>query len=129
MSYTKQTWETGDVITADKLNHMEDGIADAGGGGALTIGCIITTSGNKTYYTLDKTWKEIHDAYVGGTPCVVSITSDEGEGTTGNYMYLVTNVTSITYDEYPEDNSYGVYAYYDFSCGSESGYPQYMMVN
>lgn len=31
MSYTKQTWYTGDIITADKLNHMEDGIASGGG--------------------------------------------------------------------------------------------------
>ncbi len=29
MSYTKQTWETGDTITAEKLNHIEDGIDDA----------------------------------------------------------------------------------------------------
>lgn len=27
MSYEKQNWETGEVITADRLNHMEDGIA------------------------------------------------------------------------------------------------------
>ena len=27
MSYTKQTWANGDIITASKLNHMEDGIA------------------------------------------------------------------------------------------------------
>lgn len=26
MSYTKQTWNNGDIITADKLNHIEDGI-------------------------------------------------------------------------------------------------------
>ena len=26
MSYTKQTWQTGEVITADKLNHIEDGV-------------------------------------------------------------------------------------------------------
>lgn len=26
MSYNKQTWTTGDTITADKLNHMEAGI-------------------------------------------------------------------------------------------------------
>ena len=26
MSYTKQTWTSGDVITANKLNHIEDGI-------------------------------------------------------------------------------------------------------
>lgn len=29
MSYIKQTWETGDTITAEKLNHIEDGIDDA----------------------------------------------------------------------------------------------------
>ena len=26
MSYTKNTWNAGDVVTAEKLNHMEDGI-------------------------------------------------------------------------------------------------------
>lgn len=31
MAYEKQTWACGDTITADKLNHMEDGIANAGG--------------------------------------------------------------------------------------------------
>ena len=29
MAYSKQTWVTGDVITAEKLNHMEDGIASS----------------------------------------------------------------------------------------------------
>lgn len=28
MSYTKYTWQTGEVITAAKLNNMEDGIDD-----------------------------------------------------------------------------------------------------
>lgn len=30
MSYTIQTWTTGDTITAEKLNHVEEGIFDAG---------------------------------------------------------------------------------------------------
>ena len=30
MSYTKQTWANGDVITADKLNHIENGVENAG---------------------------------------------------------------------------------------------------
>lgn len=30
MSYTKNTWVTGDIITQEKLNHMEDGIEAAG---------------------------------------------------------------------------------------------------
>lgn len=29
MAYTKTTWNTGDVITAEKLNNMEDGITSA----------------------------------------------------------------------------------------------------
>lgn len=30
MEYTKQTWKTGDIITEEKLNHIEDGIANSG---------------------------------------------------------------------------------------------------
>lgn len=33
MAYEKHTWECGEEITAQKLNHMEEGIANAGGGG------------------------------------------------------------------------------------------------
>lgn len=35
MAYEKQTWNCDDVITADKLNHMEDGIESASSGGVL----------------------------------------------------------------------------------------------
>lgn len=38
MAYTKQTWNCGDEITADKLNHMENGIAQSGG--VLTPLCL-----------------------------------------------------------------------------------------
>lgn len=55
MSYEKQNWKNGDVITATKLNHMEDGIA---GGGVLVVNG--TIDGNTM--TLDKTWQEIYDA-------------------------------------------------------------------
>lgn len=34
MAYEKQNWQTGDVVTSAKLNHMEDGIA---AGGALVV--------------------------------------------------------------------------------------------
>ena len=51
MAYNKQTWANGDVVTATKLNHIEDGIA---AGGALVV--------NDVNGTLDKTWQEIHDA-------------------------------------------------------------------
>ena len=39
MSYTKNNWTTGDTITAEKLNHMENGIesASSGGGGSASL--------------------------------------------------------------------------------------------
>ena len=43
MSYTPTTWTTGDTITATKLNKIEQGIANAGGGG---VDCIIYTDSN-----------------------------------------------------------------------------------
>lgn len=36
MSYEKQTWAYGDEISAEKLNHMEDGIYDASQSGGGT---------------------------------------------------------------------------------------------
>ena len=36
MAYTKNTWANGDVITADKLNHLENGVEAADTGGGLT---------------------------------------------------------------------------------------------
>ena len=33
MAYEKYTWSDGETITADKLNHMEDGIESGGGSG------------------------------------------------------------------------------------------------
>lgn len=64
MAYTKQTWTTGDTITAEKLNHMEDGIA---GGTAIVDG--ITG-------TLDKTWQEIFDMLKSGTIVFIKVSDD-----------------------------------------------------
>ena len=47
MSYEKNIWKTGDVITSTKLNRMEDGIANAGG--ILVIGGL-TVGMNQTSY-------------------------------------------------------------------------------
>lgn len=63
MAYDKYTWQTGEVITQEKLNHMEDGIADMGGGGMLIVN-VISPENEPSY--LDKTWQEIHDAFLSG---------------------------------------------------------------
>ena len=40
MAYVKTVWETGDVITAEKLNNMEKGIED------MSTPLVITVSTN-----------------------------------------------------------------------------------
>lgn len=58
MAYTPKTWECGETITADALNHLEQGVASAGGGAEpLIVNCTSTVP-----QTLDKTWQEIYDA-------------------------------------------------------------------
>ena len=55
MSYEPTNWKNGDIVTADKLNKLERGVASAGGG------ALIVTEDAETG-ALNKTWKEIHDA-------------------------------------------------------------------
>lgn len=39
MAYERQTWECGDTITAEKLNHIENGIEEASSGGDAGYEC------------------------------------------------------------------------------------------
>lgn len=75
MAYTKNTWNTGDIVSSQKLNHMEDGVA-----AAYEVMVINDTDG-----TLDKTWQEIYDAMAQGKLCVVRADLRKpGEGISAN---------------------------------------------
>ena len=62
MSYNKYTWQTGETITADKLNHIEDGIVGASSSGFFPLVVNAVAIGDESY-RLDKTWQEICDAF------------------------------------------------------------------
>lgn len=53
MSYEKQTWATGDVISAEKLNHIEDGIESAGSGSSAPafVGTVEITNRGEGNFT------------------------------------------------------------------------------
>lgn len=54
MSYSKQTWANGDVITAEKLNHIEDGVyANSQSGGMVVVASVYDDKTGKLQ--LDKT--------------------------------------------------------------------------
>lgn len=104
MAYDKQTWANGDVITAEKLNHMEDGI----GGVAIEPLSITIThdddagtcSANKTYSNFRQEWLEAldqlescTDLYKTNVPCIITyVEESEGEQTsTDVYDGIVTS--------------------------------------
>lgn len=57
MAYTPTNWQTGDIVTAEKLNKLENGVA---GGNIFIIHTIFDESTELN--RLDKTWQEIFDA-------------------------------------------------------------------
>lgn len=79
MSYEKQTWANGDVITAEKLNHIEDGVyANSQSGGALIVNDLIDEQTG--IETLDKTYTEITAAIDAGI--YVTVLSRDAHDTT-----------------------------------------------
>ena len=85
MSYEKQTWETGDIISASKLNHMEDGI----GNNSLPYEPFeITITVTDGTYTSDKSIEDYNDWIVyGQINPLCKITVIDGEYTDEYYGY------------------------------------------
>lgn len=84
MAYTPKTWECGETITADALNHIEQGIEDCCGSGSEPL--ILhtwNTVGTQTY--LDKTWEEVYQADLNNTPVILEIIQPDPEDETEIY--------------------------------------------
>lgn len=59
MSYEKTTWKTGDKVTADKLNHIEDGISEVE---SKSDAFVIQIVDADWHIYFDKTYAEIKQA-------------------------------------------------------------------
>jgi hypothetical protein len=118
MAYEPTTWKSGDVVTSEKLNKIEQGIAagSSGGNGAMTVGVVI--DGNTI--TLDKTWKEL----------AVAIKT--------NFLTVYMPISEVEFYRYPvisilqdpENSMYSVFAidtsisgFIGFFTDTENGYP------
>ena len=96
MSYTKHTWTNGDVITATKLNEMENGIDEASSGespgGILIINETEVDDSHGNGLILDKTWQEIFDAiYEDKKACYIYY----DETTTNDHNTVISVVTRV----------------------------------
>ena len=66
MSYTKTIWQSGDVVTSEKLNKIETGIETASNSVLIVQ---ITNGETSGTYVADKTAKEIYNAFNSGVAC------------------------------------------------------------
>ena len=73
MSYTPTTWQTGDTITAEKLNNMESGIENANNPFIVTL----TPTAEDFSGTMDKTCGEISAAYEAGKTIAFKIYTNQ----------------------------------------------------
>lgn len=67
MAYVPNEWATGDIITAEKLNNIENGIENANN---LLVVTIYPYYEQNTF-TSDKTWNEVKAAYENGKRIVM----------------------------------------------------------
>lgn len=90
MAYTPTEWKTGDVITAPKLNNIEQGIVNGGDLFVITATNVATRTNPQAQPTLDKTFLEIADAIKTGKVVVLKVT-DETE-----ILFFVTEAMVIS---------------------------------
>lgn len=114
MAYTKNTWKTGDIVSSQKLNHMEGGIA-----GAYEVMVINDTDG-----TLDKTWQEIYDAMVAGTFCVVKKVEQKIGNTYARNYPVVEAVNNEMDGTYNVSTTFNNQSGVKYTTTSATGYPQ-----
>ncbi len=131
MSYIPTNWKTGDIVTSEKLNHIEDGInniqeavsmMEFGGGssGALIIGF----DPEAEVATFNKTWQEIYDAMSAGIPCYIQKNVSFGPGVFINRSYVEyvgSNMTDYTVTAIAFVN--GQVSIFAYGTSSPNGYP------
>ena len=79
MAYEKHTWQTGEVITAEKLNNLEDGIAQGGSDGFFTFKITVTKDGESStpIFTKNASFAEIKAAMLAGKVVIATIISED----------------------------------------------------
>lgn len=109
MAYIPTNWKDGDIISAEKMNKLEQGVAESGGGGVLLVNVtessdgggstpvvnsaspMLTKGSSSTTFTADKTYAEVNAAVNAGKmvylvyhgnyiPLVLVSTEDDSSG-------------------------------------------------
>ena len=118
MAYTPTNWQTGDTITAEKLNNMEGGITSVNGSIPYTIDEVEGT------VTLGKTFNEIVAMIGNGVVPFLAVSGQDGETReTDIYTLAICGESgggcSLTFSFYTQ----GAYDTMNFLAESKDSYP------
>ncbi len=113
MSYEKQTWADGDVITADKLNHLEDGVESENAILESIIDRTITSISSDTLTS-------IGDYAFGGCS---SLTTADFPLATNIGIYAFDGCSSLTTADFPVATSIGEGAFRGCSSLTTADFP------
>lgn len=83
MSYTKTAWTDGDVISAEKLNHIEEGVSESPD--IIVVHFTIDYEQSPVAVTADKTFNELKTAIENGV--VVLGVDTDGQTYTTSVIY------------------------------------------
>lgn len=116
MAYEPKTWQCGEVVTANDLNRIERGIADAN---TLVIR-IDHVEGDIPNINViyNKTWREVRDAIISGKFIAVILGDDDDYALQGYVFQAVTEPYVVRFIDLTVQNIKSLYA-----C-SEDGYLQ-----
>lgn len=121
MAYTPTEWVTGDVITAVKLNKLENGVA------AIDGVMVVEAEAEGDTLTLDATYAEIAAAMTANIPVFVKLETSENE----NMYFMAYNNGIVSGDT----DTYTINVYdmssgqtVSFTTDSADGYPENTVV-
>ena len=109
MSYNKKNWKTGDIVTQEDINNIENGIYEA----HTDISNINNALGSVTLNTTDKTLKgainELFQNVSNGKELIASAITDKGVITskTDTFQQMANNIRSIAIVE-PGETTYTI---------------------
>lgn len=86
MAYTPNEWQCGDIVTAEKLNHIEKGVAEVS---ANSGAFVITATGTMPNLTGDKTPTELFEAIDQGRVCLIEWDASQGARQSVLRYYLI----------------------------------------
>lgn len=118
MAYNKNSWQDGDIITAEKLNHMEDGI-EAAGGLTNDVKTALLQIAEKVAY-IDEHGQDYYDDLYDALYPSASLVSISAVYTQSGTVYPTTSLSALKDD-------LAVTAYYDDTSSEAVPAADYML--